>query len=330
MVDFNSLSYLGKVIYVLSCFSVAVATIGIISNALTFCVYMRKRLRKYSFSLYIKVMSITDSLTLLANYRHWAAFVLDANLDLVSPFFCAVDEYQPYVVAIITLWLLSLISFDRFITIAFPNRLSLLKNTYFQVSLILCTVFYGLLSFIYMPINYKIVSFGNPNFTVIQLCVIDISYLQITSWINLSNLVVVNLLLNNILNVLMIVVLFRSRSRMSQFSSRNNERKDRKFAINAIGLNVTSTLFKLPLSIVFIVSNVSTQLTFFDILLLFNITVLIANVYSSASFFLNICINSVFYHEFLVMVRLRKANRVSWTMPTTRDINSTQNSNKTK
>lgn len=326
MIDFNSLTYFQKVNYIFLWLQLFVATAGFLSNALTFSVYMRKRMRKYSFSLYIKALAITDTVTLIHDFRHWLAFVFGANLDLVAPFFCAVDEYQPYTAALASICLLSLISLDRLITIAFPNRFKIRKSLLFQIALIFSVLVYASLTFIDMPLNTKIITLGPPNATF-QLCLLDVPHIQKVTWINLANLIFVNVLLNNTLSVLMIIVLYRSRKRLTHVNN-HIHRRDRKFAFNAIGLNLMSTLCKLPIAVALFVSNLL-QLELDEIQMLFNITLFIINIDSGASFFINLTVNSVFYDEFLVMFRLKKqANQISSTSGgTNKHVTATLNKN---
>lgn len=268
MLEYNSLPYLLKIAYIFQYLQIIVATIGIFGNVLTFLVYLRKRLRVYSFSLYIKTMTVTDTIILLHSFRHWSAFIGQANLDLVAPFFCSFDEYQSYSATMISLSLLTLISLDRLITVAFPNRFKILKNLYFKIAMILSAVIYSLLLLIDMPLNYTVRDIGPKNSTVY------------------------------VLNVFMVLALFKSRKRLTRANDHTYKR-DRRFAINSIGLNMVSTFCKLPFS-VFLLVDILIELDIIQIQLLFNVTLFFINVDSSASFFINMIVNSVFYEEFSI------------------------------
>lgn len=297
MLEYNSLSYLLKIAYIFQYLQIIVATIGIFGNVLTFLVYLRKRLRVYSFSLYIKTMTITDTIILLHSFRHWWAFIGQANLDLVAPFFCSFDEYQSYSATMISLSLLTLISLDRLITVAFPNRFKILKNLYFKIAMILSAVVYSLLLFIDMPLNYTVRDIGPRNSTI-KLCLMDTEHNQRVSWINLANLLFINVFLNNVLNVFMVLALFKSRKKITRANDHTYKR-DRRFAINSIGLNMVSTFCKLLFSVFLLVDNLI-ELDIIQIQLLFSVTLFFINIDSSASFFINMIVNSVFYEEFSI------------------------------
>lgn len=277
MIEFQSLTSAQKVTYIFLNLQVVIACVGLTGNVLTFCVYARKRLRKFSFSLYMKVLCLTDSILLAHNFRYWFAFIVQADLTTTSTLLCTLADYHPYFTAIISLWLLTCISADRLVTIMFPNKLKFIKNKYFQVGLILFVTLYSLGIFIEMPLNYKLnlIPLGpstinnysnltNVTTKFMKLCLLDLAVTRRISWINIANLVIVNVVLNNVINTLMIVYLYRSRKNVSSHAGShhhhpNTERRDRKFAINSIGLNLTSTCCKLPFSVALLVTNLASM-----------------------------------------------------------------------
>lgn len=139
MVNYSSLSDVLKVTYIFQYLEIWVAALGIVGNCLTFLVFLRKRFSENSFGFYIKFMTITDTIVLLHSFCHWAAFIVDWDIDLIWPFFCTTGEYQPKVCASISVWLLGLIAFDRWISTAYPNRFGLFKKRWFQ-SFLVCVI----------------------------------------------------------------------------------------------------------------------------------------------------------------------------------------------
>lgn len=311
-VDFNSLTYEGKVVFIFQNIQIVFSAIGLCSNVLTFCVYMRKRLRKYSFSLYMKVLVCTSSVGMIHTFRLWAANVMDANLDTVATFFCKFDSYQPYVCSNISLWLLTTISVDRLLTIACPNRFKFVKSVYFQIAVICVIAVICLLQFIDMPIYYQIIQVGPP-FNPINLCLLDGTTNSRVNWINFINLVVLNVFVNNILNVLMVLFINRSRKHIER-GNNNTQKRDRRFAMNSIALNLTSSILKLPFSIALMVTNYL-PMSIDQIKMIFLITVTIGNLELASSFYINMMVNTVFYNEFLGWFKI-KSNRIFSTTST--------------
>lgn len=130
--NFYNLNNIQKINYMFLCLQISIAVIGIIGNALNIVVYMRKRFKNISFSFYNKVLALVDIIVLLHSSRHWAASMLDANIDTVAPFLCSSMEYLSVVATFTSLYLLMFISIDRLITIAYPNRFNVIKKKWFQ------------------------------------------------------------------------------------------------------------------------------------------------------------------------------------------------------
>lgn len=332
MIDFYSLNSFQRVTFIFLNLQVVIACVGLAGNVLTFCVYLRKRLRTFSFSLYMKVLCVTDSILLIHDFRYWAAFIGQADLTTTTDFFCTLSNYHPYFTAIISLWLLTCISADRLVTIMFPNRLKFIKSRYFQVALVAFITLFSMAIFIEMPLSYKLVLiplgpvpnstndsfFNNVTNTTIsnkiefmKLCLLDPAVIRRISWINIAILVIVNVVLNNVINVLMIAHLHKSRKQVrthhGHHTTNATERRDRKFAINSIGLNLTSTFCKLPFSIALLVTNLI-SMSYDEIQMFFNIMLFIINFDSSASFFVNMIANSVFAKELKTMIGLMMAS----------------------
>lgn len=196
MVEYTSQSDLIKIAYIFQYMGVCVSVVGIVGNLLTFIVFMRKRFAHNSFSFYIKILILSDTIVLLNSFRIWAAFILDWNVDIIWPFFCTIGEYLPKVCSSVSLWLLALIAFDRWISIAYPNRFGLFKNRLFQTFLVCFICLANLIYNIIWPLNFRIqndfVFDAQNNVTnVVVSCVIDPSLDQIGDWLLFINLVLV-------------------------------------------------------------------------------------------------------------------------------------------
>lgn len=132
VLNYYNLNTLQQLNYIFQNIQVLVGIFGIIGNVLNITVFMRKRFKSLSFSFYNIVLGVIDIIVLLHTFRHWAAFMFDADIDLVSQFFCTIDEYQPLIASHCSLLVLTLISVDRLITIAYPNRFNVIKKKWFQ------------------------------------------------------------------------------------------------------------------------------------------------------------------------------------------------------
>ena len=308
MLDYNSLNYYQRLNYIFQCFQAVISVPGIIGNILIICIFLRKRLINYSYSFYSIVMACADIFPLLSGIRHWSALVVDANLDLVSPFFCAIGEYLPYVGGTISLWLLALISLDRFLTIVYPNRFKLLKKRHFQAIMALILIAYSLLAHIQLPLYYTLEPTSNETNSTL-VCSIPQNVSATHSIIFMANTFAVVIVINNFLSGKMVWYLISTRKKIAVSLKHKHHSystvKDHKFALSSIGLNICCIICKLPLSLGLLVTyNMTLDPDLMQ--LLFTIFVLIYTIDNGAAFFINITVNSIFYEEFLIMIRVTK------------------------
>lgn len=317
MLDYKQLNTYGKVTYIFQHLQAFVSLVGIVGNILIISVFCRRGLRKYSYSFYSKAMAVSDMVVLSHSFRHWARFMFNADIDLVAPFFCTIDEYQPYVTVTLSLWILMLISIDRLVTIVYPNRFKLLKQRSCQAVLVVLVTLINLLIFIEMPLNYSIVSVPQPDNQTVQMCVLPAEIGRISSWLLLSNLFLTAIVINNILNLKILVYIVRSRRKVSfkmssmQTTARGNRHsvtssRDRKFATSTIGLNVCSFILKLPICVGLLAANYLDSVDPEIIGMVFTVNVMLATTDNAVSFGVNMTLNSVFYDEFCAMMGVRK------------------------
>jgi hypothetical protein len=341
--NFDSLSQKEKINLIFQYASIIVATIGTVANMLAYVVFSRRRFVNYSFAFYSKVRVCVDIGVLLHSFRHFAAFVLDINIDLKARLICQLTEYSAYIFGSMSVWLLALIAFDRLITIVFPNRLAFLKKRCAQTAFVLALTVYSSLMYLPMPLNTVLRRPSLPESTKSNLtkttakspgeseyhCSIeDVATSKLVYWIDLVNLMTVTFGLNNILTAVIIIYIYRSRKKFKAFKENREKRatkKDRKFAINSIVLNVKCLVCKMPLLVIMLVNSYST-LSSDTVEMLFTIGVTIFTIDNSSAFFINLMVNSIFYDEFLTMIGLRETKRrsVSYVSMNTTTLTKTQ------
>lgn len=278
------------------------AAIGIISNLLVFVVFQRKRVKCLSFSIYFKVMAISDICVLLHTYRTLVSYILGFQIEH-HPFLCQFTEYSKIVPASISCWLLSLIAFDRMRSIVFSSHLEIFKNIKFQIFLTLVIIVGSLCLFSPIPLFYEYTSYTFYDVEY-KYCVIDGSKYLIIFLVSLSNWIVSGLVINNVLSIIMIVFIFKSRRKVSSFLSNDmnnrNKIKDRKFAISSIILNITCLVLKSPYFFSYCFLN---QINTYKGALVFWIFNLLFTIDSSSCFTINMFVNTIFYSEFMKILK---------------------------
>lgn len=290
-----------------------VGIIGIVGNILTIFVFRRKALRDYSYSFYIRSMAFSDTVMLTHTIKHWFALVLNLDIELTSPIICILSEYQPFVAGTFSIWMITLISIDRLAAVVYPNRTPpIIKQRWFQATLVAILLIYSLLTHLILPLNYELIELNTSNATTF-VCTAKKEILNINVWIFLANFLVANVLINCVVNYKLISYIFASRRKFFKLYFPQRDRyfntptylRDRKFAFTSIGYSLLCIICKVSFSMGILASNHLISEPDLSILM-FTLSVSIVILNNSASFFVNLFINSLFHDEFYSMLSLRK------------------------
>ena len=278
-----------------------IGIIGIVFNILAICVFQRKKLKKNSYSFYWKVKALIESFILLQTFQIWARFFFKADIKLISPFFCYFNDYLAYVASLVTMWLDAIITLDRFLTLVYSNRFTIIKKRSFQIVILLIVFAYCLLININMSLNFRLEIGKNGTL----ICHTSIETLKKSWVIFLLNTLIVNLLFNPILDMILIKHVIKTRINARRLSRITFV--DRKFAISSICLNINCLLLKLP----FVINNLlsaylklkkeQTEFTY-------QICLCLTMFEKCDIFLVNILVNSIFRQEFYSMFGFKIAN----------------------
>lgn len=293
----NELNYHKKIVAIFLNTQTLLAIVGLIGNCLTFCVFNRKRLKNTSYSYYYRVISILDSLVLLSSFRHWARYFYSFSLEKWSIFFCKFNDYQPFVAGFSSQWLMTVILIDRIFTIVYANRWSIIKRKWFQTTLIVNVIICGLVIYSSMPLNYR---FDVNSNQLGKKCYLTSGTMKLNTLIAFAN-TFLNSGINMLLNIKLILFIYETRKKVL---TRTNKRliKDLKFCISSIGLTVINFLAKLPFGVSISLAS-SLHLNKFEFECVVIMATTIVTVSHAAPFFANFLLNSIFYEEFMQMIR---------------------------
>ena len=309
MANFLNLNTYQQISYICQNIQLIIAVIGIVGNILAFIVFSRSNLKKHSYSFYCRVMATTDIGLLICYIRNWASNILDANLNIVAPFFCSMNMFLSYFFGGLSLSMLTLISSDRMIAIVYSNRFKFIKKRWFQWLMVAVGIVFNVGINIMPAITNRLVEIVQSTNSSIKICASDSRITEIQSWIFFGNFLLFTILINNILNVKMVWFIVSSRRKVARNLSnvRNSVVRDRKFAITSIGLNLTCMVLKLPFAIFLIIKN--KKVISFDVLIAIQMIVLSISVLDNGfSFLINFFVNSIFHDEFLVLIGIKKRN----------------------
>lgn len=192
-------------------------------------------------------MNMAESMVLLHSIRHWMAYVFNADIDLVAPSFCMINEYIAFVSGRMSIFLRILIAFDRLVTVFYPNRLLVLKKRWFQCVLVIGALVYSLFMHISLPLNYRLILVNNTNSSQSSLvCYLPPNISSQHGWIFLANVFFFITIVNSTLSCIMVWKLISSRQNIASNSSSQQRNRDRKFILSSLVLNITCVLFKMP------------------------------------------------------------------------------------
>ena len=279
-----------------------ISLVGITCNILSILVFERQKLKKFSYSIYWKTMSIFDSLILLNIIRHWIRDFLEVDIDLISPSFCRFSVYLSYVAGAISMCLESLIIFDRFFIIVHPNRFKIIKQRRFQITAISLSIVYCLLINVNLPLNYRLDESIDGTLT----CHVAIRVIKLQMLVVLLHVLISNVIINPILDIKIIYRIISTRGNVNKRLNRLTS-SDWQFAVSAIGLNMNSLFFKL----VFMLCNllpIFFKLGNSQIEMIFSIGLCVMLIERVDIFFINMIVNSTFRQEFLSMFGIKVNN----------------------
>lgn len=305
MRTFEALNIYQKLNFIFLSIQAFLGLFGITSNILAILVLKRKTINKYPYALYWRIMACSDILILLHTFRHWASFVLDFDLSRLSIFFCKINDYQPFFASCFSTWLLALISFDRLAVVVYPNRFKIFKKRWFQITLVLILMTYSLLINIQLPLFYRLeVRNDTINSSIpTYICHLPIDVLNISSFIALFQIILVNVLINNALLLKIAHFIYFSRGSNNSFViPMRSFIRNRKVVFSAIWLNISSCLYKMGAVFgMFIATTYAIDSDQFQ--LIHTISVTISIIDNCDLFLINMFFNSMFYEEFLKMIR---------------------------
>ena len=289
---------------------IAVITIGLLGNILTFIVFSRPVFAKNSISTYCRALAVFESLTV---YQLVADIIFVFYKDFIpqsSDLGCKLVNYFGMLNGSIPGWILIAFSIDK--VLSMKNRAKFIKKRSFQYAVISGIVVFHLLIYIEVPIYLvRIVNPNAPAYTI--RC--DLSTLWFGDIISMVYLIegtllpFIIMLCSSIISTKMIRdSAMNIQNHVTQLNDPSRKNRDFKYAITSISFNLMFLLFKTPVIICFFVKSYIPDVSVVTIYWL----VLIFHINYSSGFFINLVSNSIFRREFLVLLRFRTPTQTSY------------------
>ena len=284
--------------------------IGLIGNVISFIVFSRPVFRKNSISTYCRALAIFDFFTIADLIASIGLGFFDTFYPFYSEVACKVYIYSIIGFASIPGWILIVFSLDKVLTMKRIGTDTLKKKS-FQYGIIAAIALVNLLLYIEIPIYIQVVTIKVYG-TTLNIC--DLSTLPFGTFVATMFLVEGSLLpflimfVSSIVSIKMIRDSARKIERNSNADISNRKSKDFKFAISSVAFNVSFIVFKLPITVVFILENfIPTLAADYSLLAVVGT---VSFIHYTSSFFVHLLSNSIFRREFMILFKIRKPRTV--------------------
>jgi hypothetical protein len=209
---------------------------------------------------------------------------------------CKIFSYFNYALDAISPWCLVYISVEKFVSIAVPTRRLMLRKLKVQIYFFVLLCLFNIVYHLNVPFFSDISSYKNDSFCFL----IDLESQIIVSFMDLVNYILLPFFLMIIFSSLLIAFIFKSRRRVllnNSVREKKRLKKDIKFSISLLSMNLLFTLLNLPLEIAnFLPVSIDNDI-YVSLSYLFNLS-------SAVNFYLALSTNSLIRKEFLSLIEV--------------------------
>ncbi|CAF1015939.1 unnamed protein product, partial [Brachionus calyciflorus] len=283
--------------------SVIVFFLGLIGNLLSLVIHSRKNFGKNRLIFYFKILTIFDTYVLIFAPRNFIEDkLIDQLLGVSVEYFCKISDFSIYFGCAVSAWILVIISLDRLIKMYYPmgdSFFSKPKTQYCLISvLIVFNIGYNSPLFI-----YPVTSPNKTNYSEAKCQYID--ELKYFWWMDLFNSTLITFSIMIISTSMTINCLFKLKLKINK-----TNRRDYKFSLCSIGLNLSFFLFNMPTAVFFLVSSyVDMENDIYFFLLVLTNCLFYMNF--AMMFYINFAFNSSFRREFFRLFSGENSSRSS-------------------
>ena len=269
--------------------------VTILGSFLSFIIFSRKAFEKSSIGLYCKSLAIFD---LFVAYNLGYGMV-SSDYEIL----CQLAYFISTGISPIPGWILVVFSFDQLIIVSRTDRFKFFKKRWFQYSIILGIAIFNCA--LYSPIFMfsglqKIGSYENQTFYSCELIsfIIPIVYMIESTFIPFVFII--------ISTSLIVRTLIKSRQKVASNLHGHNllvrRLHELKFALSSVILNVLFIFLTFPL----IISHIIPIDDYLMFSLMNSIFLVVFYLNFATHFWVHLVFNSVFRHEFLIFIRVKK------------------------
>jgi len=175
--------------------------------------------------------------------------VFNYDVTIFSSIGCKIFMFFNYGLDALSPWCLVYISIEKFIAIAYPAKRFLFKRYRNQIIYLIILILFNIVYRLNVPFGFDLINYDNITFCNF----INDEWQRTIAFMDLANCALAPFLLMLIFSILLIVTIFKSRSRVNLNASDSGKKRlkqDVKFAISLITMNLFFLILILPLEIV--------------------------------------------------------------------------------
>jgi hypothetical protein len=245
----------------------------------------------------------------------------------ISSLGCKIYYFLNYGLDAISAWCLVYISFEKFVAITYPSKRFIFKRKTTQINFFLLLIGFNFFYNLSIPFYVDILKSNFNNTSSSNNCYfIDNEKEIIFSYMDLVNCVLVPFFLMILFSCLLILSIFKIR-RNVHLNNANREhkrlKKDIKFAVSLLSMNLLFILLNLPIEIY----NLIYTNTYYNNNIYISLSY-IYNLSSAVNFYLNLLTNNLFRKETLLLLFKKKQDQTRVIQMQTLLITNNNNTNK--
>jgi len=275
-----------------------IVIVGLVGNLIEITVFARKKNKKFPSRVYFIVLSIADLTCLFYYIVRDSIENFSQNWNIASSnLLCKLNIILLYALSTNSNWLLGIISLDKYFSIRWPS-VKILKKKWFQIVLLLAIILHNFI--LYSPLLfYSGLVFNNQtNNTKCDLFNTEIETFNLA--IDTINCFL-PLIMKLLFSILLIHTIMKSRLRILRITTqfeRNKLKKDIRFAISTLFLNLFGILLYFPINLVLIAKLI--YFLDFD-----NIFICLLYIAYAANFYILFLTNKIIRKQTILLFKLK-------------------------
>jgi hypothetical protein len=231
----------------------------LVGTILGMMIFSRKKLNKFPMRRVYTFLFVMDAFYLIKMViQKTFAHTSIGSLKYLSNFACKLILYTNFMMCPVSSWLLVAISIERCLTIVFGNRIQILKNKKFEISLIALVIIYNCLLYTpflaYQELQQSLTNSTDSNETQIEYnCEFtSIEYIQTFYLMDMINSTLAPYGIMLVSSIILIVFVVKSRIRVRHLENRKEKKslmKEIRFGMTVLLMNFFFAILNLPICV---------------------------------------------------------------------------------